>query len=292
MVKSMTGYGRCREVVDGRDILVEVKSVNSRYIDANIKTGRLYNALEEKLKSLASTYISRGKVDIYLTVENLDGEKTQLNVNKEYLESYIHLLRKIQQEYGLGGDVTVQTVANKPDIFSQVKADEDMDEVWTAVEPVARKAFGIFMEMRKAEGQKMAADVLNHLTTLEAIREELVTRAPQVVAESNARMQNRIREILGNVPADESRLLTECAVFADKADISEELARLDSHFKQFHSMLEEDVPVGRKLDFLVQEINRECNTIGSKSNDTSFAKLVIEAKSAVEKIREQIQNIE
>lgn len=292
MVKSMTGYGRCREVVDGRDILVEVKSVNSRYIDANIKTGRLYNALEEKLKSLASTYISRGKVDIYLTVENLDGEKTQLNVNKEYLESYIHLLRKIQQEYGLGGDVTVQTVANKPDIFSQVKADEDMDEVWTAVEPVARKAFGIFMEMRKAEGQKMAADVLNHLATLEAIREELVTRAPQVVAESNARMQNRIREILGNVPADESRLLTECAVFADKADISEELARLDSHFKQFRSMLEEDVPVGRKLDFLVQEINRECNTIGSKSNDTSFAKLVIEAKSAVEKIREQIQNIE
>ncbi len=292
MVKSMTGYGRCREVVDGRDILVEVKSVNSRYIDANIKTGRLYNALEEKLKSLASTYISRGKVDIYLTVENLNGEKTELNVNREYLESYIHLLRMIQQEYGLGGEVTVQTVANKPDIFSQVKADEDMDEVWAAVEPVAKKAFDIFVEMRKAEGQKMAADVLNHLATLETIREELVTRAPQVVAESNARMQNRIREILGNVPADESRLLTECAVFADKADISEELARLDSHFKQFRSMLEENVPVGRKLDFLVQEINRECNTIGSKSNDTSFAKLVIEAKSAVEKIREQIQNIE
>lgn len=292
MVKSMTGYGRCREVVDGRDILVEVKSVNSRYIDANIKTGRLYNALEEKLKSLASTYISRGKVDIYLTVENLDGEKTQLNVNKEYLESYIHLLRKIQQEYGLGGDVTVQTVANKPDIFSQVKADEDMDEVWTAVEPVARKAFGIFMEMRKAEGQKMAADVLNHLTTLEAIREELVTRAPQVVAESNTRMQNRIREILGNVPADESRLLTECAVFADKADISEELARLDSHFKQFRSMLEEDVPVGRKLDFLVQEINRETNTIGSKCQNASIAKLVVDIKCEIEKIREQIQNIE
>ncbi len=292
MVKSMTGYGRCREVVDGRDILVEVKSVNSRYIDANIKTGRLYNALEEKLKSLASTYISRGKVDIYLTVENLNGEKTQLTVNQEYLESYIHLLRKIQQEYGLGGEVTVHTIASKPDIFSQVKADEDMDEVWAAVEPVAKKAFEIFVEMRKAEGQKMAADVLSHLATLEAIREELVTRAPLVVAESNARMQSRIRELLAGVPADESRLLTECAVFADKADISEELARLDSHCKQFRSMLEENVPVGRKLDFLVQEINRECNTIGSKSNDTSFAKLVIEAKSAVEKIREQIQNIE
>lgn len=292
MIKSMTGYGRCREVVGGRDILVEVKSVNSRYIDANIKTGRLYNALEEKLKSLASTYISRGKIDIYLTIENIDGDKVNLSVNREYLESYVHLLRQIQTEYGLGGDVTVQTIANKPDIFSQTKADEDMDEVWTAVEGVAHKAFDIFMSMRKAEGERMAADVLGHLEHLEAIRKELVTKAPQVVAESNERMMNRIRELLGNVQVDESRLLTECAVFADKADISEELARLDSHFAQFRSMLQENVPVGRKLDFLVQEINRECNTIGSKSSDTEFAKLVIEAKSTVEKIREQIQNIE
>ena len=292
MIKSMTGYGRCREVVGGRDILVEVKSVNSRYIDANIKTGRLYNALEEKLKSLASTYISRGKIDIYLTIENIDGDKVNLSVNREYLESYVHLLRQIQTEYGLGGDVTVQTIANKPDIFSQTKADEDMDEVWTAVEGVARKAFDIFMSMRMAEGERMAADVLGHLKKLESIRAELVVKAPQVVAESNERMQNRIRELLGGVQVDESRLLTECAVFADKADISEELARLDSHFAQFRSMLTENVPVGRKLDFLVQEINRECNTIGSKSSDTEFAKLVIEAKSTVEKIREQIQNIE
>lgn len=292
MIKSMTGYGRCREVVGGRDILVEVKSVNSRYIDANIKTGRLYNALEEKLKSLASTYISRGKIDIYLTIENIDGDKVNLSVNREYLESYVHLLRQIQAEYGLGGDVTVQTIANKPDIFSQTKADEDMDEVWTAVEGVARKAFDTFMSMRKAEGERMAADVLGHLERLEAIRGELVAKAPQVVAENNERMMNRIRELLAGVQVDESRLLTECAVFADKADISEELARLDSHFAQFRSMLREDVPVGRKLDFLVQEINRECNTIGSKSSDTEFAKLVIEAKSTVEKIREQIQNIE
>lgn len=292
MIKSMTGYGRCREVVGGRDILVEVKSVNSRYIDANIKTGRLYNSLEEKLKSLASTYISRGKIDIYLTIENIDGDKVNLSINREYLESYVHLLRQIQAEYGLGGDVTVQTIANKPDIFSQTKADEDMDEVWSAVEGVARKAFDIFMSMRKSEGERMAVDVLGHLEHLEAIRRELVTKAPQVVAESNERMMNRIRELLAGVQVDESRLLTECAVFADKADISEELARLDSHFAQFRSMLREDVPVGRKLDFLVQEINRECNTIGSKSSDTEFAKLVIEAKSTVEKIREQIQNIE
>ena len=292
MIKSMTGYGRCREVVGGRDILVEVKSVNSRYIDANIKTGRLYNALEEKLKSLASTYISRGKIDNYLTIENIDGDKVNLTVNREYLESYVHLLRQIQSDYGLGGDVTVQTIASKPDIFSQTKADEDMDEVWAAVEGVARKAFDIFLSMRMTEGERMAADVLGHLARLEAIRAELVQKAPQVVAESNERMLNRIRELLGGVQVDESRLLTECAIFADKADISEELARLDSHFAQFRSMLQENVPVGRKLDFLVQEINRECNTIGSKSSDTEFAKLVIEAKSTVEKIREQIQNIE
>ena len=292
MVKSMTGYGRCREVVNGKDIQVEVKSVNSRYIDATIKTGRLYNALEEKLKSLASTYISRGKIDIYLTVENIDGDKIDLSVNKEYLDSYVALLRRIKEEYQLGGDVTVQTIAGKQEVFNVVKPDEDMEEVWKAVGQVARKAFDIFLSMRLTEGQKMKEDVLGHIETLEGIRAELVEKAPQVVAEANERMKARIGELLGKVPMDESRLLTECAVFADKADISEELARLDSHCKQFRSMLEEDVPVGRKLDFLVQEINRECNTIGSKSSDTNFAKLVIEAKSTVEKIREQIQNIE
>ena len=292
MVKSMTGYGRCREVIDGKDIQVEVKSVNSRYIDATIKTGRLYIALEEKLKSLASTYISRGKIDIFLTVENIDGDKIELSVNKEYLDSYVALLRKIKEDYALGGDVTVQTIANKQEVFNAVKPDEDMEEVWKAVEVVAKKAFDIFLQMRLTEGQKMKEDVLKHLATLEGIREEIVKKAPGTVKEANERMKARIQELLGAVPMDEARLLTECAVYADKADISEELARLDSHCKQFRSMLEEDVPVGRKLDFLVQEINRECNTIGSKSADTEFAKLVIDAKSTVEKIREQIQNIE
>ena len=292
MVKSMTGYGRCREVIDGKDIQVEVKSVNSRYIDATIKTGRLYIALEEKLKSLASTYISRGKIDIFLTVENIDGDKIELSVNKEYLDSYVALLRKIKEDYALGGDVTVQTIANKQEVFNAVKPDEDMEEVWKAVEVVAKKAFDIFLQMRLTEGQKMKEDVLKHLATLEGIREEIVKKAPDTVKEANERMKARIQELLGAVPMDEARLLTECAVYADKADISEELARLDSHCKQFRAMLEEDVPVGRKLDFLVQEINRECNTIGSKSADTEFAKLVIDAKSTVEKIREQIQNIE
>lgn len=292
MVKSMTGYGRHREVVGNRDILVEVKSVNSRYMDATIKTGRLYTALEEKLKALASEYISRGKIDLYLTIETIGGDKTELAVNREFLDSYIRLLRQIQQDYALGGEVTIQTIAGKPDIFLQTRQDEDMNAVWQAVEPVARQAFSVFLHMRQAEGERMAADLCKHLETLERIRSELVARAPQIVQENNERMRLRIGELLGNVAVDESRLLTECAIYADKADISEELARLDSHFHQFRSMLEEHAPVGRKLDFLVQEINRECNTIGSKSNDTTFAKLVIEAKSTVEKLREQIQNIE
>lgn len=292
MVKSMTGFGRYREVIDGKDILVEVKSVNSRYIDANIKTGRLYMAFEEKLKSLASEYISRGKIDIFLTIVNVNGDPVELSVNKEYLDSYVSILRRIKDEYQLGGDVTIQTIASRPEVFNVTTPDEDMDAIWANVETVARKAFDIFVDMRKKEGVKMAEDLIHHLETMEGIRASIAEQAPQVVLDSNERMKARITELLGTVPVDESRLLTECAVFADKADISEELARLDSHCKQFRSMLEEGVPVGRKLDFLVQEMNRECNTIGSKSSDTGFAKLVIEAKSTIEKIREQIQNIE
>ena len=292
MVKSMTGYGRCREVVGGLDIQVEVKSVNSRYIDATVKTGRLYIALEERLKSLASEYLSRGKVDLFLTIDHVNGDRIDLSANREYLDSFVRLLRELKEEYDLSGDITVATVANRPEVFTSVRPDEDMEEVWAAVEPVARKAFGVFVEMRTREGRKMAEDLLGHLSVLEQLRAKIAERVPDAVAECNEKMKARIRELLDGVPVDESRLLTECAIFADRADISEELARLGSHCEQFRHMLEEDVPVGRKLDFLVQEMNRECNTIGSKSSDTGFASLVIDAKSTLEKIREQIQNIE
>ena len=292
MIKSMTGYGRNREIASGKDILVEVKSVNSRYIDATVKTGRLYIALEEKLKSLASEYLSRGKVDIFLTVDSVNGDRIDLSANREYLDSFVKLLRELKDEYGLSGDVTVATVASRPEVFNSVRPDEDMEEVWAAVEPVARKAFDIFVDMRVREGKKLADDLLTHLSSLEEIRKEIVLKVPAAVEECNRKMRERIEELLGNTPVDEARLLTECAIFADKADISEELARLESHCAQFRHMLTEDVPVGRKLDFLVQEMNREVNTIGSKSSDTGFASLVIQAKSVLEKIREQIQNVE
>ena len=292
MVKSMTGYGRERERSGEWDIQVEVRSVNSRYLDLSVRTGRLYGALEEKLKSLASACFSRGKLEVNLTVEPVGGGNIELSLNRTFVESYVRLLRQMQQEFSLGGEVTVQTVAAKPDSFSQTTPDEDMNAVWAAVEPVAKRAFALCTEMRQTEGRRLAEDLLSHIETLEAIRSEVETLLPQVVAEANERMRNRVQELLGQVQVDESRLLTECAVFADKADVSEEVARLDSHLRQFRELLREDAPVGRRLDFLTQEINRECNTIGSKSADLRFTKLVLAAKNEVEKIREQVQNIE
>ena len=292
MIKSMTGYGRHREVIDGRDISCEVKSVNSRYLDTNIKCGRAYAALEEKIKQYASSRVSRGKMDIYISIDNIAGDDNGLSVNEKFLESYVKLLRDIKERYVLGGDVTIQTVAGRSEVFQLTRPDEDMEAVGNALLIVMEKAFDGFTAMRAAEGEKLEADLLGYLVVLEELREEISERAPLSVKESNEKMRARIRELLDGATYDESRLLTECAVFADKADISEELARLGSHFSQFRKILKENVPVGRKLDFLVQEMNREVNTIGSKCNDAEIAKIVIDAKSYVEKIREQIQNIE
>ena len=292
MIKSMTGYGRHREVIDGRDILCEVKSVNSRYLDTNIKIGRLYNALEDTVKQYASSRVSRGKMDIYISIDNISGDDNGLSINEKFLESYVALLRDIKSRYELGGDVTIQTVAGRNEVFVTTRPDEDTEAAGKALLVVLEKAFDGFTAMRQAEGEKLKADLLSHLSVLEGIRAAIVERAPESIKENNEKMKARIRELLDGANYDESRLLTECAIFADKADISEELARLDSHFEQFKKILDENVPVGRKLDFLVQEMNREVNTIGSKCNDSEIAKHVIEAKSFVEKIREQIQNIE
>ncbi len=292
MIKSMTGFGRCREVIDGRDILCEVKSVNSRYLDTNIKIGRAYAALEDKVKQYAASRVSRGKMDIYIFIDKIEGDDNGLSVNEKFLESYVALLRQIKEKYELGGDVTIQTVAGRNEVFVQTRPDEDTEEAGKALLVVMEKAFDGFNQMREIEGQKLEADLLGHLEVLEGIRQAIAERAPLSVKENNEKMKARVRELLEGANYDEARLLTECAVFADKADISEELARLGSHFSQFRSILKENVPVGRKLDFLVQEMNREVNTIGSKCNDSEIAKAVIEAKSFVEKIREQIQNIE
>ena len=284
MIKSMTGFGRHKEVVGGRDILCEIKSVNSRYLDISVKLPRLFSSLEDRVKKLAAGYISRGKVEIYISVESIEGEKTDLSLNKEYLDSFIRLLSGIKDEYSLSGDITLSLIANKNEVFVVHKVDEDLE--------VAKEAFSRFIEMRICEGTRLQADLIGNLEEIEKLAMLINARAPESVRISNERMKARVAELLGTVPVDEARLLTECAVFADKTDINEELKRLGSHFSQFRSILNEETPVGRKLDFLLQEINREINTIGSKANDNEIAKYVIDAKCAVERIREQIQNIE
>lgn len=292
MVKSMTGFGRCKESIYGRNITVEVKSVNSRYTDISMKVPRLYSPLEDRLKQLCLKYISRGKVDIYLSVELPEGEKVDLAVNREYLESYIKLLGDIKEKYSPAGDITLSMLAARNDIFVVSKAEEDLEAVWNSVAAVAEKAMAAFVDMRLREGERMKADVLSHLAVLEELRNKIASRAPEAILQSNERMKARIAELLGNVQVDEARLLTECAVFTDKADISEELARLDSHIQQFRKILDSEPQVGRKLDFLVQEMNREVNTTGSKSNDGDITGWVIDAKCTLERIREQIQNLE
>lgn len=292
MAYSMTGYGRQRALAGGKDICFEIKAVNSRYLDLNIKLGRLYNPLEERIKQLVSARVSRGKVDVYLTVNNTEGDGTTLALNKDYLEAYLKLMERIKADYGVSGEVSLDMVSAKNDVFTVTRADEDMEAVWALVLPVAEAALDEFCGMRRAEGEKLVADVRLHAAETAALRETIKQLALESVKASKEKMLARIKELLEGATPDEGRLLTECAIFADKADINEELARLDSHFAQLESILKEDGPIGRKLDFLVQEINREVNTIGSKSADVDIARAVIAAKSEIEKIREQIQNIE
>jgi len=292
MAYSMTGYGRHRILAGGKDICFEIKAVNSRYLDLNIKLSRLYNPLEERIKQLVSARISRGKVDVYLSVNNTEGDGTTLALNKDYLEAYLALMARIKDEYGVAGEVSLDMISAKNDVFTVTRADEDMEAVWALVLPVAEAALDAFCDMRKAEGAKLVADIRQHAAETAALRSTIMELAPASVAAANEKMLVRVRELLDGANPDEGRLITECAIFADKADINEELARLDSHFAQLESILNEKGPIGRKLDFLVQEINREVNTIGSKSSDIKIARAVVAAKSEIEKIREQIQNIE
>lgn len=292
MIKSMTGYGRHRETVGNFDILCEIKTVNSKFLDANIKLPRSYTALEDGIKQLASKKLARGKTDIYIAIEKVGGDDMGLSANEAFLSGYVSLLRDIKERYSLAGEVTIQTVAARNEVFLQTKPDEDMEVLGKAVCFVAEKALDACVAMRSLEGEKLSHDLLNHLSVLEEIKQKISLRAPNAVIENNNKMKARITELLEGAEYDEGRLLTECAIFADKADINEELARLESHFAQFRRIINEELPVGRKLDFLVQEMNREVNTIGSKANDNEIAKLVIDGKCTVERIREQIQNIE
>ena len=293
MIRSMTGYGRAKREIGGRNILVEIKSVNNRYLDCSVKVPKIFGFLEDKVKSyLSAKGISRGKLEVYVSIEILEEIGVNVELDTAYTASYIAALRRLSEEFGLTNDITTMAVAANRDIFSVKKADEDMEREWNNLLPVLEEATSAFISSREREGTNMKADIESKKSRVMELAAKIAPLSEADVKNQYAKIEARIKQLIGDVAVDEARLITECAIFADKIAIDEELVRLASHFEAFDAILASDEPVGRKLDFLLQEINRETNTIGSKACDVAIAKIVVEIKSELEKIREQIQNIE
>lgn len=292
MIRSMTGYGRAQHTVDGREITVEIKSVNHRYFEFSAKVPRAYGYLEEKLKSFIQSKVFRGKVEVGVTVYNIEGKDAQIEVNRSIASGYIYALREANASLGLEDDLTLSRIMKLPDIFNVIKNNEDEEEVWNDVKAAADEALNNFVSMREAEGAKMKADIKSRLIYIGKLVDKVEERSPEVTRAYRERLYGKLCEILSDRKIDEQRILTEAAVFAEKTAVDEETVRLKSHIHQFKKLLESSEPVGRKLDFLIQEFNRESNTIGSKAQDIEITRIVVELKSEIEKIREQIQNIE
>ena len=292
MIYSMTGFGRCQETINGRDILVEIKSVNHRYYEFSARVPRAYGYLEEKMKSFLQGSVSRGKIDVGISVYNIEGKDALIEVNKSIASGYITALRDANTQFGLNDDLTLSNLLRLPDVFNVRKNIEDEDIIWQDVKIAAQKALTSFIEMREKEGIKMKGDILSRIDTIDKIVSKIEERSPEITELYRTRLFNRITEIIGDKKIEEQRVLTEVAIFSEKTAVDEETVRLRSHINQFIDLMDADEPIGRKLDFLIQEFNRETNTIGSKAQDSEVTKLVIEMKSEIEKIREQIQNIE
>lgn len=292
MIKSMTGFGRVQETVDGMNVTVELRSVNHRYFEFTAKVPRTYGFLEEKLKTFTNTLVARGKVECYVAVEQLEESETTVSVNTSLAKGYVDALRQLSEMFGLTADISAGALSRYPDVLVLQKTAADEDRIWNAVRAVTEKAVRCFIEMRETEGTKLKADILSRADTILEHVAFVEERSPQTVKEYNEKLKQRMEELLGSTQVDEQRLLTEAAIFADKIAVDEETVRLRSHISQLRTFMEADEPIGRKLDFLVQEINREANTIGSKAQDVEIAKRVIAIKAEVEKIREQVQNIE
>ena len=292
MVKSMTGYGRAREMRGGRDITVEVRSVNNRYLDCTVKMPRAYIFAEDAIKSRVQKAVSRGKVDVFITIDATGADETMVSVNEALARGYYEALTRLKESFGLEGAITPDMLAKFPDVLSVTKAEEDVEAIAADICAVLDDALAAYNAMRAVEGEKLAADVAGRITTIEAVVGKVEERSPQTVAAYRQRLEAKMQEVLQSTTIDESRILTEAAIFADKIAVDEETVRLRSHIAQLQAMLVSGEPVGRKLDFLIQEVNRECNTIGSKCNDLTIAQDVVNMKAEVEKIREQVQNME
>lgn len=292
MLKSMTGYGRNEAVTDGKKILVEIKSVNHRYSDYNIKLPRHMGFLEDKIRKYVSSCVTRGKVDIYINVEYYETADKEIILNKEIAKNYIEVLKQLRDEFSLEDDITVSKVAQNPDIFLTERVEEDEDKLWESVKCVLDKALTAFVEMRSREGERIERDLRERIEYMGKLAKQIEERSPQTVKEYSDRLYEKIKEVLDGREIDESRILTEVGIYADKVAVNEETVRLASHFEEFYSIIDSGEPAGRRLDFLIQEINREVNTIGSKAGDIDIAKTVVTLKGEIEKLREQIQNIE
>lgn len=292
MIRSMTGFGREHILVDGREIIAEIRSVNHRYYEFNARLPRQYMYLEERLKSLVHQKISRGKVEISISIYNVEGKEMDISINPMVVKGYISALRGMCDEYHILDNLKLSHILSIPDAFNIVKPEADEEEIWSAVKTAAEGAVEKFVLMREAEGEKLYQDVLSRLDFIEQKVNEIEKLAPITVEEYRKKLTERLNEVLESKGIDENRILLEAAIFAEKTAIDEETIRLKSHINQYRQMLNSSDAVGRKLDFLTQEMNREVNTIGSKCQNINVTKLVVDLKSEIEKVREQIQNIE
>lgn len=292
MVKSMTGYGRAVETVAGREITVEVRSVNNRYLDCTVKLPRLFSFAEDALKLKVKEFVTRGKVDVYVSVGASQSGDVTISLNRPVLEGYLAAMRSIAADYNVRDDISVNALSRLPDVFTVEKSEEDEDILKAGLVSVTEKALEAFNVMRQTEGLALQTDLKLKAQNILSLVAKVEQRSPITVAEYRERLEAKMREVLESTTIDEARILTEAAIFADKVAIDEETVRLRSHLQQLDTMLSSSEPIGRKLDFLMQEMNREANTIGSKGNDIEQARTVVEIKAELEKIREQMQNIE
>ena len=288
----MTGYGRAVQTIDGREITVELRSVNNRYLDCTVKLPRMFSFAEDSVKNRVKAAVSRGKVDVYIGVNAVQTADVQVAVNRPVLESYLAALRQIETEYGVRDDVTVMSLARLPDVFSVEKTQEDEQKLTQDILSVAEEAISRYNAMRETEGAALEADLRSRAATILERVALVEQRSPATVAEYRERLRQKMQEVLQNTAIDEGRILQEAAIYADRIAVDEETVRLRSHLAQLGDMLTKGGAIGRKLDFLLQELNRETNTIGSKCNDLELSNIVVDMKAELEKIREQTQNIE
>ena len=292
MIKSMTGFGRASGSQGGFEVTIELRSVNHRYFEFSSRMPRAFQFAEEKLKALCQQSISRGKVEASVFIEDTNENATEIEINRQYADAYLNALKTLSKEYKLKNDVKASSFIGNSEMFKLRRKEIDDEQVLEAVLPVAEEAIKSFIAMRETEGERLKADISSRAETILSKVSLIEARSPETVKAYRERLEAKIKELLEDAKVDEQRLITETAIFDDKVAVDEETVRLRSHIKQLSSLLEENGPVGKKLDFIVQEMNRETNTIGSKCQDVEIAHIVVDIKSEIEKIREQVQNIE